>query len=113
MKYLFLICVDANTWVVPENFDVQMATEAWVNEMEGRGVRLTGDRVRPSNDATTVQRVDGTLALSDGPFAETKEHIGGFDVIECRDLDEAIEIAAKHPVTHCGGAVEIRPFWID
>ena len=53
---------------------------------------------------------DGEVLLTDGPFAETKEQILGFDVIECADLDEALEIAAKHPVAKYG-MVEVRPFW--
>jgi hypothetical protein len=73
-------------------------------------VRLLGDRLRPVSDATTVRVRNDELLISDGPFAETKEQIGGFDVIECADLDEAIEVASKHPVARFG-AVEVRPFW--
>ncbi len=78
--------------------------------MTRRGVRLTGDRVRAASDATTVRvRGDETL-VTDGPFAETKEQMGGFDIVECADLDEAIEVAAKHPMARLG-MVEVRPFW--
>jgi hypothetical protein len=55
---------------------------------------------------------DGEVLTSDGPYAETKEWMAGFDVIECADLDEAIEVAAKHPVAR-HGMVEVRPFWTD
>ena len=72
--------------------------QAWFEEMTRRGVRLDGDRLRPVSDATSVRVRDGELLVADGPFAETKEQIGGYDMIECADLDEAIEIAAKHPV---------------
>ena len=64
----------------------------------------------PPEDATTVRVRDGKLLLTDGPFVETKELICGFDVIECRDLDEAIEVASKHPMASFG-MVEVRPFW--
>jgi len=56
-------------------------------------------------------RVRGTdVLMADGPFAETKEHIAGFDVIECADLDEALDVAGRDPVAKVG-AVEVRPFW--
>ena len=82
----------------------------WLDEMAGRGIRLDGDRLRPPSEATTVRVRDGQTLLADGPFAETKEAICGFDIIECADLDEAIEVAAKHPVA-ADGAIELRPFW--
>jgi hypothetical protein len=62
------------------------------------------------SDATTVRVRDAEVLLSDGPFAESKEQIAGFDIIECADLDEAIEVAAKHPVA-AFGSIEVRPFW--
>jgi hypothetical protein len=61
-------------------------------------------------DSTTVRVREGEVLVADGPFAETKEQIGGFDIIDCADLDEAIEIASKHPVATFG-TIEIRPFW--
>ncbi|WP_327047994.1 YciI family protein [Microbispora sp. NBC_01189] len=104
MKYLFLICVDESVEVSPEQGD----PEQWVEEMERRGVRLTGNRLCTADDATTVR--DSGRLVTQGPFAETKEQIAGFDIIECADLDEAIEIASKHPVTSFG-TIEVRPFW--
>jgi hypothetical protein len=77
--------------------------------MERRGVALQGERLRYVSDATTVQVRDREVLVSDGPFAETKEQIAGYDVVECSSLAEAIEVAAKHPVARFG-AVEIRPF---
>jgi hypothetical protein len=85
---------------------------AWVQEMDARGVRKFGSRLRPVSDATTVQVRDGEVLLSDGPFAETKEQIGGFDLLECEDLDEAIEVASKHPGAKFG-TIEVRPLWED
>lgn len=81
----------------------------WVDELETRGVSEYGERLRPEQDATTVRVRGGEVLVVDGPFTESKESIGGFDVIEARDLDEAIEIASKHPVASFG-RVEIRPF---
>jgi hypothetical protein len=111
MKYLFLICVNDATNRPVQGLDVGAATDAWFNEMNERKKRLVGERLRPREEATTVSVIDGKLTLSDGPFAETKDFIGGFDLIECKDLDEAIEIAAKHPVAQFG-AIEIRPIWV-
>ena len=77
-----------------------------------RGIRLTGDRLRPPTDATTVRVRGGETMVTDGPYAETKEQMGGFDIIECGDLDEAIEIAARHPIAPYG-MIEVRPFWTE
>jgi hypothetical protein len=75
--------------------------------MTKRGVRQQGAALRPPSEATGVRRRAGRTIATDGPFAESKEQMGGFDLIDCRDLDEAIEIASKHPVA-AAGMVEIR-----
>ena len=106
MRYLFLICIAPDVELTPE----QVAVGPWVEEMTDRKARVLGDRVRPVSDATTVRVRDGEVLVSDGPFAETREHIGGFDVIEAADLDEAIEIASKHPIARYG-TIDIRPVW--
>jgi len=106
MRYMLLICVDESIEVSPE----ESSAEPWVEEMERRGLRRDGSRLRPISDATTVRLQGGEVVLSDGPFAETKEQIAGYDVIDCKDLDEAIEVASKHPVAKFG-AIEVRPFW--
>jgi hypothetical protein len=113
MRYMLLICGDES--VVPtneESEDMRTSAISWVEEMDGRGVRLQGSRLRPVSEATTVRVRDAQVMVSDGPFAETKEQMGGYDLIECKDLDEAIEIASKHPVARFG-SVEIRPFWTE
>ena len=69
-------------------------------EMTARGVLQDGNRLRPTADATTVQVRNGEVLTADGPFAETKEQIGGYYVIDCQDLDEAIEVASKLPARH-------------
>lgn len=83
---------------------------SWNEEMDRSGVRQAGGGLRPSSDATTVRVRGDEVLLSDGPFAETKEQIGGFALIECANLDEAIEVAARHPGAR-DGKVEIRPVW--
>jgi hypothetical protein len=110
MTYLLLICGAENVQLTPEGrAAIPGATEAWVAEMDGRGVRREGGPLQPVREAATVRVRDGELLVSDGPFAETKEQIGGYDVIECSSLEEAIEVASKHPVARFG-AVEVRPF---
>jgi hypothetical protein len=87
-----------------------MPIESWVNEMVERGVDITGERLRPPANATTVRRRGGELVVTDGPFAESREYIAGFDILEVKDLDEAIEIASKHPMAALG-TIDLRPFW--
>ena len=110
MKYLMLVCVDPDL----DQSQVRNAPdiEDWFAEMDGKGIRLLGDRVRPGSDATTVRVRDGEVLLTDGPYVETKDLIAGFDVLECADLDQAIEVAAKHCMAW-QGVIELRPFWVD
>jgi hypothetical protein len=106
VRYVMFVCDSESAGVRLEDAD----PASWVREMDGRGVRLQGARLRPGSDATTVRVRGDEVLLSDGPFAETKEQIGGFDLIECDDLDEAIEVASKHPSARFGW-VEVRPLW--
>ena len=110
MKYMLIHCIDESHERDPDAPRVPEAPsiESWLDEMEGRGVLLHGDRLRYVSDATTVQVRSRELLVSDGPFAETKEQIAGYDVIDCADLDEAIEVASKHP-TAWHGTIEVRP----
>jgi len=106
MKYMLIHCIDETAEYPPE--EGRPTFDAWFAEMLDRGVTRHGDRLRDTSDATTVQVPDRELLVSDGPFAETKEQIAGYDVIECADLDEAIEIASKHPTAWIG-TIEVRP----
>jgi hypothetical protein len=107
MEFLFLIRVDPEVEVgEDEDTDVQ----PWLDEMQARGVRLTGNRLRPIDETKGVRVRGGNTLVSDGPFAEAKEVIAGFDLIDCADEAEALEIAAKHPVARFG-AVEVRALW--
>lgn len=82
----------------------------WHREMTARGVGLLdGAQLKPASTATTIAVIDGEVLLSDGPFAETKEQIIGYDVIDVADLDEAVYVASRHPVACHGGRIEIRP----
>jgi hypothetical protein len=113
MRYAMLICVDEN-WLDSLDDKEGAAMLArygqFMEEMNGRGVLHSGERLRPTSDATTVRVRDGETLTTDGPFAETKEQVGGFFIVDCKDLDEAIEIAAKIPgAAH--GSIEVRPIW--
>ena len=113
MRYALLICTDESQMEAasPEESAASAAAYlAWGEEMGGRGVLQGGERLRPTTDATTVRVVDGEVLASDGPFAETKEQIGGFFVVDCKDLDEAIDVASKIPGAQ-HGSIEVRPIW--
>jgi len=83
---------------------------AFGEEMGARGVLQGGERLQPVTTATTVRVRDDEVVTSDGPFAETKEQLGGFYLVECKDLDEAIEVAARIPGARYG-SIEVRPIW--
>src|SRR6478672_6232313 len=110
MKFLMIHAVDQSvtpnerTCAAPEG-----ALDAWIEEMEARGLLLDGARLRPVSDATTVRAPGGTPVVTDGPFAETKEQVAGYDVLDCPDLDSAVAVAAAHPTTYVG-SIEVRPF---
>jgi hypothetical protein len=125
MQYMLLMIAgpddDADVAAAP----VQVAPSAdeaeepcwmpWAREVTARGIVIKdGARLRPASTATTVSLRDGEVLLSDGPFAETKEQIVGYNVIECANLDEAVETASRHPVvTLFGGRAEVRPILPD
>lgn len=107
MRYFMFVVADPSA----EPYDRDQDTiGAWVDEMTQRGVSVMGERLRPASDATTVRVRGGQLLVTDGPYIEAKEWVAGFDVLECRDLDEAIEVASKHPMARFG-TLELRPFW--
>jgi len=106
-RYMMLVCTDPS--VNPREFDHVDPVDPWVAEMNDRGVRLYGSELEPPDTARTVRVRDKSVMVTDGPFAETKEQIVGFDVLECVGRDEAIELAAKHPMARLG-ILELRPF---
>jgi hypothetical protein len=110
MKYVLLICDDESVSPSNEELAADPVHQAWVADVEKRDAKLFGARLRPVADATTVRVREGETLVSDGPFTETKDFVGGFTVIECADLDEAIAIASGHPYARWG-SVEIRPVW--
>ena len=116
MKYLLLVCWDTermNGQTEPEPGTAPPDDEEgfpWVDELQARGIWLTGDQLAPPRRARSVRVRGGKKLVTDGPFAETKEAVGGFDLLECGSLEEAVEIAASHPLAEVG-TIEVRPLW--
>src|SRR5215210_3646928 len=111
MKYLCTIYGDESQWsdvTLEKSAEVMAAYCAFGEESAKAGVILGGEGLEPTSAATTVRVRDGERLLSDGPFAETKEQLGGFYLLECGSLDEAIEWASKIPGA-ASGSVEVRP----
>jgi hypothetical protein len=112
VKYMALIYGDHEAWDGASPADKERtygAYRAFAEEASSRGAMQGGDELQSPTTATTVRvRGDETL-VTDGPFAETKEQLGGYFLLECESLDEAIELAAKIPAASNGGAVEVRP----
>lgn len=109
MRYALVIWHGEEHSESPQEIDAWPEHQAWLADLEARGVYKGGSRLRPTA-TTKVQVRDGETLVSDGPYAETKDLIGGFLVVECAHLDEAIEIAAGHPFA-AFGTVEVRPVW--
>jgi hypothetical protein len=111
MRYALLVAIDENVELTEEAAERQYAEfMGFQDEMQARGVLVSRERLRPTSLSTTVRVRDEGLVVADGPFAETKEQIAGFYVVDCEDLDEAIEIAARNPGARYG-TIEVRPVW--
>jgi hypothetical protein len=112
MRYLLLIYTPETDAAVPD--DVAAASHAayaeFTSDIKARGLFQAGEALTPTSTATTVRVVDDEIVTTDGPFAETKEALGGFYLIEARDLDEAIDTAARIPAAK-EGSIEVRPIW--
>lgn len=92
-----------------EQRDFMDACFAYDEELQKNGHMIGGEALQPVTTATTVRQRNGKLQITDGPFAETKEFLGGIMILEARDLNEAIQLMSKHPSIKMGGTFEIRP----
>jgi hypothetical protein len=114
MQYLLLIYqAELPAGVQPDQDEMARefaAYDVFTRETRDRGQFIAGEALEPTPTATSVRVQDGRTVVTDGPFAETKEALGGFYLLECRDLDEAIEMAAKIPAAK-RGTIEVRPIW--
>jgi hypothetical protein len=110
VKYLLLIYFD-KSWgklALTERQQIYLGQSELAQELTARGQYLGGNPLHPTSTATTVRVRDGKRLLTDGPFAETREQLGGYMLIDVENLDEAIAIAARGPVASVG-SVEVRP----
>lgn len=112
MQYLLMCCFEETKWQkLPssERSRIMSPYGAFVGELRESGHLLSGAKLAPSADAVTVREKNGRPVITDGPFAETKEQLGGYHLVECRDRQEAIAIAQRIPTLAAGGTVEVRP----
>jgi hypothetical protein len=111
MKYLLLLFGDESSWenAGEEELQAEMAAfEEYDRQVREAGVVVASEGLQPTSTATTMRMVSGERVLTDGPFAETKEQLGGFYVLECKDLDDALQWAERCPASK-DGSIEIRP----
>ena len=108
MQYMLLIYSNENG--APDDPSIIQRFGAFTTEVRESGKLVTADRLQPVQTASTVRIRGGEPEITDGPFAETKEQLGGFYILDCEDLDEALAFAAKIPTAEYG-AVEVRPIW--
>ena len=111
MRYMLLIYDDEQLWAnmgEAERDGIMAEYMAYSDEVFGAGVAKAGDALQPTSSATTVRIRDGQTLTTDGPFAETKEQLGGFYLVDVPSLDDAIEAAARIPGARTG-KIEIRP----
>ena len=105
MKYMMFVITDSQPDTESDESDVDL----WVDELDASGKRLIGEVLQPQTESRVVRVRDGKRYVTDGPFTETTEVICGFDILDVDDLDEAIEIASRHPMAR-NGQLELRPF---
>jgi hypothetical protein len=111
VKYMLLICRDEPAWdklSVAERQQIYAETVTLADELTARGQYLGGSPLYPASSATSIRVRDGKRLVTDGPFAETREQLGGYMMIDVKDLDEAIAIAARFPLARTS-TVQVRP----
>jgi hypothetical protein len=113
MQFMFMVCdqLDDPDEPSPEDLAADRRFAVWNSEVQRRGGALSGVRLRPGDEATTIRVRDGEVVRTPGPFSNSNEVMGGFDVIECDDYEDALALATLHPCAR-DGAVEVRPVWV-
>lgn len=109
MRYLLLHILDEDVLANMDDPETDREIDNWVREAESSGAKLYGGALQTSGLGRTVRVREGSLLVTDGPFAETKEQVAGIDVLECDSIDEAIALASRHPSARAG-ILEIRQF---
>ena len=110
-RFLMLPCADGISGTDEQEQWIMREGERWGSELDERGIEVYGHALGGTDVATTVRVREGETLISDGPFAETKEFVVGFDIFDCAGIDEAVRIAAGHPLAHFHRC-EVRPFWL-
>jgi hypothetical protein len=111
MQYLLMCYINEQLWEkIPElqRREIMQEYGEFVQGIVKSGHYRAGAKLQPSSTAVTIRGKNGERLITDGPFAETKEQLGGYHLIECKDFDEAIAIAARIPPIRVGGSVEVR-----
>jgi hypothetical protein len=112
MRYMLLIYKDEKWWDAlsegEQNALVQRAVD-YSEARRGSGFYVAGERLQGTPTATVVRVKDGKPLITDGPFVETKEQLAGYTILEAKNLDEVLDFVARHPLTHAGLSIEIRP----
>ncbi|HLW79272.1 MAG TPA: YciI family protein [Terriglobia bacterium] len=108
MKYLLLIYADEQAWTEAEREHCYEESTQLAHALKSKGQYLAASPLQPVSTATSVRVRDGRRLVTDGPFAETREQLGGYFLVEAKDLDEAIGIAGRIPAAR-QGTVEVRP----
>jgi hypothetical protein len=112
MQYLLMCCFDEKAWErIPEAERAGIMQEygAWIETTATSGHYVSGGKLKPTASSTTVRARQGKPVITDGPFAETREQLGGYHLLECKDLDEALALAGRIPTLRVGGTIEVRP----
>ena len=113
MQYMLMCCFDEERWArVPEaqKSEIMKEYDEFIQAVGKSGHLRASVKLQSSSTSTTVRATaNGKTVITDGPFAETKEQLGGYHVVECKDLDEAISIAARIPTLRVGGSIDVRP----
>ncbi|MEO7499665.1 MAG: YciI family protein [Casimicrobiaceae bacterium] len=112
MHYMLMCCIDEAAWGAMASTardDVMRDYGSVIEDLVKQGRYVSGAKLLSAATATTVRHKGGRTVLTDGPFAETKEQLGGYHVVECADIDEAIAVAQRIPTLRVGGTVEVRP----
>jgi len=107
MQYLMIICHD-DSFAPSEGLVNEIA--AWDKEMAGRGIRKCGNPLRPPSEAMTVRVREGNTVLKNGPFAESRDQMAAYELIECESFEEAVNVASTHPMAKAA-TIEVRPIW--
>ena len=111
MQYLLMCCADEAQWAkLPNSQRARIMDEygKLIHELKTSGRLLAGAQLDRSASAVTVRETNRKPVITDGPFAETKEQLGGYHLIECKDRDEAVSIALRIPTLAAGGSIEVR-----